>query len=263
MVDDSIPSPAQSQPARPAAENPGLHAKMVSLLQEMFDAQQTIVLMSSRDERLASGTFDHWSLKDTLAHIVAWNDVMNMRLDMLIRGETPFDFENVDQVNADFYQMRSKLSWSAVLESSRKAYNGLVERLPSFSEVDLTDPQRFAWLNGLPLWQRILNAAYVHPLIHLAFFYNQIGQTAMGLNLQEDAAQKLLEFDQSPAWQSQVIYNLACQYALSGDKETAITRLKLALDHDSSLLDWSRQDPDFDAIRQDPAFQAIYAEFEE
>ena len=84
----------------------------------------------------------------------------------------------------------------------------------------------------------------------------------MGIRLQEDAAQKLLKLDQDPAWQSEVIYNLACHYALSGDKETAIARLRLALHHDLALLDWSRQDPDFDGIRQEPDFQAIYAEFE-
>ena len=258
-----MPASPQSQPAGPGAEQPGLHAKMISLLQEMFDAQQTIVLMLSGDERQARGTFDHWSLKDTVAHITAWIDVMNMRLDMLMQGEMPVDFENVDQINADVYQARARLSWSAVLESSRKAYTGLVERLHNLSEADLTDPDRYSWLEGGPLWQRILNAAFVHPLIHLAYFYNQNGQKALGVKLQEDAAQKLLQFDQSPSWQSEVVYNLACQYALSGDKETAIARLRLALNHDPSLLDWSRQDPDFDAIRQDPAFQAIYVEFEE
>jgi tetratricopeptide (TPR) repeat protein len=243
------------------ADQASLQAKVISLLQEIYDAQQTAVLMLDSNQRQATGTFENWSLKDTLAHIVAWNDVMNMRLDMLARGEMPVNFENVDQINAEFYQMRVKLSWSAVLESSRKAYNGLVERLRSFSEADLTDPYRYAWLEGKPLWRRVLTSAYVHPLVHLAFFYHQLGQKALGLQLQEDAAQKLLNIDPDPGWQSEVIYNLACQYALSGDKETAISRLRLALQHDPSLLAWSQEDPDFNSIRHDPAFQAIYTEF--
>ncbi len=256
---DPTPIPGPESGVNPA----GIHARLISLLQEMYDAQQAIVLTLSEAERQAKGSFDNWSFKDTLAHIVAWTDVMNMRLDLLARGEMPVDYEDTDQVNAEFYQARRKLSWSAVLESSRKSFSGLIERLHSFTEAQLLEPDQYAWLKGRPLWQRVLNAAYVHPQIHLALYHQQHGRSELGLQMQLEAAERLLAFDPDPVWHSQVHYNLACQYALSGDAPTAIDRLRLALQLDSGLLDWSRQDPDFNAIRDVPAFQAIYSELDD
>ena len=243
------------------ASQPGMGERLIDLLHESFDMQQAIVLTLSEGEKLASSSMDAWSMKDTLAHIVAWSDVLNMRLEMLARGETPREYEDEDKINAEFYQARHNLSWSAIMETSRKAYSRLVERIQTFTETDLTDPGRYTWLKGVPLWRRILGTAYVHPLTHLAFYYNQRGQPALGLKMQEDAAQILLAFDPDPAWQSQVVYNLACQYALSGDRATAVAKLRQALRVDTGLLAWSKQDPDFNAIRDDPEFQAIYTDF--
>lgn len=256
------PTPVPDHEQRSNLNPEGIHARLIPLLQEMFDAQQTIVLTLNDSERNENGTFDNWSLKDTLAHIVAWNDILNLRLDLLARGETPEGYEDADSVNAEFYQERAKLSWSAVLESSRKSFTTLIERLDEFTEEQLVDPGHYAWLTGRPLWQRVLGTAYVHPQIHLAYYYQQHGKSELGLKLQLDAADKLLAFDQDPVWQSQVNYNLACQYALYGEKSVAIDKLRLALQLDQSLLEWSTQDPDFDTIRNDPEFQAIYSEFE-
>lgn len=243
------------------ASQAGMGERLVGLLHESFDRQQAIVLTLTEAEKLASGTMEIWSMKDTLAHIVAWSDVLNIRLEMLARGETPQEYEDDDKINAEFYQARRNLSWSAIMETSRKAYTRLVERIQTFTETDLTDPGRYAWMKGVPLWRRILGTAYVHPLTHLAFYYNQRGQPALGLKMQVDAARKLLAFDPDPAWQSQVVYNLACQYALSGDRKTAVAKLRQALIIDTGLLEWSQQDPDFNAFRDNPEFQAIYTDF--
>jgi tetratricopeptide (TPR) repeat protein len=262
-MEDPILEPTTQIQAQPEAHQPAdqiIAAGLIILLQEMYDAQQTLVLTLSDAERLAPGTFDRWSVKDTLAHIAAWIDVMNLRLDLSARGEPQPVYKNVNKVNEEFYRVRHKLSWSAVLEASRKAYNGLVERIRELNEADLTDLVRYDWLEGEPLWRRIMGTAYVHPLIHLTYYYNQRGQQTLGLEIQEQASQKLLALDDSPDWHSQIFYNLACLYSLSGDKATAIRRLRQALQTDTGLLDWSKQDPDFNPIRDDPEFQSIYAE---
>jgi len=253
-------SPKRSEQAS-GPSIPGIQTRLITLLHEMYDSQQAIVLTLDDEDRQAIGTFSSWSMKDTLAHIVAWTDVLNIRLDQLAHEETPVDYEDIDQINAEFFYARSKLSWSAVLEASRKAYNGLVERIRSIPEKYLIDPERYAWLHGEPLWRRILTSAYVHPLIHLAYYFNQHDQAELGLAMQEDAAGKLLAFAQDLSWHSEVLYNLACQYALSGDKATAIAKLRQALNCDATLLEWSQEDPDFSAIKNDPEFKAVYAEF--
>ena len=56
-------------------------------------------------------------------------------------------------------------------------------------------------------------------------------------------------FDNSPTWHGVVQYNLACQYALLGQPESAIHALRQALQLNPDLLEWSKQDPDLDSIR--------------
>jgi hypothetical protein len=209
-MEDQIPGPtaqilSQSESGEPAHRN--IAVNLVALLQEMYDAQQTLVLTLSDAERLTPGTFENWSAKDTIAHISAWIDVMNLRMDRFSRGEPQLVYAKVDEVNQEFYRVQHKLSWSAVLEASRKAYNGLVERIRELDETDLIDPERYDWLEGEPMWRRIMGTAYVHPLIHLTYYYNQRGQKTLGLEIQAQAAQKLLALDDSPDWHSQIIHS--------------------------------------------------------
>jgi hypothetical protein len=209
-MEDQIPGPtaqilSQPESGEPAHRN--IAVNLVALLQEMYDAQQTLVLTLSDAERLTPGTFENWSAKDTIAHISAWIDVMNLRMDRFSRGEPQLVYAKVDEVNQEFYRVRHKLSWSAVLEASRKAYNGLVERIRELDETDLIDPERYDWLEGEPMWRRIMGTAYVHPLIHLTYYYNQRGQKTLGLEIQTQAAQKLLALDDSPDWHSQIIHS--------------------------------------------------------
>jgi hypothetical protein len=55
-----------------------------------------------------------------------------------------------------------------------------------------------------------------------------------------------------------VKYNLACHYALLGAKAEAIRELRESLALNPGPIDWSRQDPDLDAVRGEPGYQALY-----
>jgi adenylate cyclase len=56
---------------------------------------------------------------------------------------------------------------------------------------------------------------------------------------------------------STTLYNLACFYSLSGDKERAISLLQEAFEKGLRNPQWMRQDPEIDHIRDDARVQAI------
>ncbi len=55
----------------------------------------------------------------------------------------------------------------------------------------------------------------------------------------------------------QLLYNVACTYAVLGRTEEALTSLEHALDNGYGHKDWLLHDPDFNSIRDTPRFKAI------
>lgn len=55
------------------------------------------------------------------------------------------------------------------------------------------------------------------------------------------------------------LYNLACFYAISGERERALDALERTIEGGFGFADWIDNDPDFDDLRDDPRFQAIRA----
>jgi tetratricopeptide (TPR) repeat protein len=76
----------------------------------------------------------------------------------------------------------------------------------------------------------------------------------------QESVDLLAPLDDTPRWRGIAKYNLACFYALSGEKEQAIQILNQALELAPDLTEWSQQDPDFANIRDDSAYQALYAD---
>jgi Flp pilus assembly protein TadD len=53
------------------------------------------------------------------------------------------------------------------------------------------------------------------------------------------------------------LYNLACAYALKGDKDKAIATLKQAIDAGFASKSYIAGDSDWDSLRNDPHFKAV------
>ena len=53
-----------------------------------------------------------------------------------------------------------------------------------------------------------------------------------------------------------VLYNLACMEALTGERDPALTHLAEAVEADPRMREWAQADADFDSIRDDPRFPA-------
>jgi tetratricopeptide (TPR) repeat protein len=139
-----------------------------------------------------------------------------------------------------------------------RAHSELVEQTQAMLDSDLVDAERFPWQEGRPLWRSIVGSGYSHPVQHLAQLYIERGKRDVATQIQETAAELLASLDNSPNWRGVTIYNLACHYALSGQREKAITKLGEALQLNPDLTEWSKQDPDFASIREEPTYRSLY-----
>jgi tetratricopeptide (TPR) repeat protein len=236
-----------------------IKAKLVDLLQRAHEEERKFFASLSDDECSAIGTPECWSVKDVVAHLAEWKERMGQRLVAARQNEIPPTYDDVDEANAEIFEQYRHQSWDDVLKALERAHSELVEQTQAMLESDLVDAERFPWQDGRPLWRSIVGSGYSHSVQHLAQLYVERGKRDVATQIQETAAELLAALDDSPNWRGVTIYNLACHYALSGEREKAIAKLGEALQLNPDLTEWSKQDPDFASIREEPTYRSLYA----
>jgi tetratricopeptide (TPR) repeat protein len=88
------------------------------------------------------------------------------------------------------------------------------------------------------------------PLLRMAWCLKRVDQLPQAIDIMKLAYQ----FHKSVPL---VLYNMACYYALAGDKENALSWLGRSLRMDREYLDKIADETDFDSLRNDPDFQHL------
>ncbi len=131
-------------------------------------------LLSSLDEKsyLREGVIAGWSIKDILAHINSWHHRLLLVLEAAAHNEEPSisgpdSIEEMDKLNAQFYQDNKSLPLDEVLADFHTSYQHIFDITQAIPEEDLLNPHRFDWTHGQPLWQSIAGDTYEHYQEHL------------------------------------------------------------------------------------------------
>jgi len=209
-------------------------------------------------EREEAGTPERWSAKDHLAHTMYWKQRLSERLAAAAHGETPAEDGDVQSTNQANFEAHRHRPWADVLADDARIHAQLLANLDALSEEDLADPARFAWKNGEPLLGNVLGNLW-HVQEHLAQPFLNRNDLDGATQVFETHAREIMQSSLPPVARAYTLYNLACFHAvLMGNKAKALESLGEALRLLPSLTEWSKQDPDFAALRDDPAYQALY-----
>jgi len=226
-------------------------------LDHSAEAERAFVAGLSAEQRSTEGTYEHWSAKDILAHVAYWEGHLAERLAALARGAAPpASPGHYEAANAACFARHSHSSWDEVLALASQARTQLLDALSSLDERKLSAPLDSG---GQPLWQDVTNIAATHPLMHMAEFYTQHGQSLDAGRLWAKWSQLAAPLDAKPEWRGLVHYNAACGLALSGNREQAIAELRSALELRPGLTAWSRQDTDLSTLHDMPEYKKLYA----
>lgn len=122
----------------------------------------------SPEEMLIAGVVGVWSVKDTLAHLVAWesevvtalNQVQNRRIPSLLR------IDDIDEWNAEQYHVNVRRPLEAVLADLGGVHRMLHTMIADFDERALTDNRQYAWMEGEPLAFLIEENVLLHEREH-------------------------------------------------------------------------------------------------
>lgn len=124
------------------------------------------------DQMLAEALEAGWSVKDSLAHIVAWELRMIAALAEIRQGMKPtaipynLDDAVVDAINQQIYEENRHRSLDAVLADFERSYQEAMAAVEATPEADLIDPNRFPWREGRPLWYMVAGNMHEHYREH-------------------------------------------------------------------------------------------------
>jgi hypothetical protein len=146
------------------------------VLKEMstsYNALEEILASLDKTQYVTEGVIPGWSIKDMLAHIASWHHRLLRWLDAAVRNQEPTisgpdNIEEMDALNAQFYQENKARPLDEVLADFRTSYQRIMEIVQTMPEDDLISPHRFAWSQGQPLWQAIAGDTYEHYQEHIA-----------------------------------------------------------------------------------------------
>lgn len=236
---------------------PQRSTQLVALFEQARQSIQNFYDALPAAERGRVGTWETWAPKDFLAHITYWQNSSLAILDEL--HQPPPDLPDFQDRNHQNFLATHNQAWDEIHAAYHASLDAIRARLDKLSDADLTEPNRFPRLrDGATLESNLLGNCYTHPIAHLAELVAKYDNPEAALRLQEETAQTLLAFDATPYNRGTALYNLACAYALSKNVTRTVELLREAFPLRSDLVEFSKQDTDFDRVRATPEFQSLY-----
>jgi uncharacterized damage-inducible protein DinB len=122
------------------------------------------------EQMLRVGAVGIWSVKDVLAHLVAWEAELVTTLSRLEQhNQHPpriVEIEDIDEWNEEQYHINASRPLTAVLEDFHSVHKRLVHVLENLDERTLDDNRRWPWMEGEPLSYLIAENAIWHEEEH-------------------------------------------------------------------------------------------------
>jgi hypothetical protein len=244
-------APLPSEEEQPMTNSP-FQPLLLDLLRQAHTSQNAFFQQASEVERLQSGTPDHWSAKDHVAHLTFWRQRLALRLQAVLQHAQQPDTLDFEELNPLIFTEQRARPWSAILPESDQAYTDLIALTAQLSEDDLTAWDRFDWMEeGWPLYIAFMGNCYEHTQLHLAQYLLERHEPERALQVYGDWANRLLEASSPAPLKGYALYNQACFYATHGALEQAKPALQHALTLHPTLRTWALTDPDLAALRLD------------
>ena len=233
-----------------------LKTRLIQLLDLSRTFQQQLIADLGPEARQANGTWEDWSIKDDLAHIIAWQFNAVARIVALQHAEPVPDFSDYHAINRMIYDTNHDRTLAEIAADGDRAYADLVSLIASTVEADLTRPLYYAAEKSTSVAAQIMGNGFEHPIAHYADYYRRRGNLAQATQVYEAGVAAVADL---PEWYGTARYNLACFYALTGQLKRAVAELSEALHLRPDLREWSQQDTDLAALHELDAYQALYA----
>jgi hypothetical protein len=145
---------------------------ILATLEEEFNRWETLLNSLSEKQLTTPLTPSHWTPKDVVAHLWAWQQVSIAKLDAALLNKEPLYPDwypsehpaagaDTDQVNARIYELYRDQSWSTVYRNWKEGFQRFIALAEAIPEKEIFDKEKYAWLEGYDI-AAVLKGSYVH-----------------------------------------------------------------------------------------------------
>ena len=142
---------------------PQTRTELLAAIDQEWSALAALLEPLTPQEIVAPGIMDDWSVKDLLAHLAAWEQLLLGWVRAGLRGEAPelpapgYTWEQEPELNQAIYEKYRDLSLDEVLAFSHASHQETLGVVLGMSEAELFTPGVYAWTKQNTL------CAYVDP----------------------------------------------------------------------------------------------------
>ena len=145
-------------------------AELVDAIRAARERLEKALAELGKEQMTQPGVESNWSVKDILAHIVAWEQRMVLWVGQALRGEVPAipaTWDEVHRLNEQSYWENRDRPLAEVLAEFQRSYREALDVVEAAPEQDLIDPERFGWREGVPLARVVAANTSWHYAEHL------------------------------------------------------------------------------------------------
>jgi hypothetical protein len=146
--------------------------QMLVMLHEEFNRWEDLLARLNEDQIIAPLLPSNWSIKDVIAHLMAWQAISIVRLEAArfgrepilpswLDGSDPESENDVDCYNERIDQVYRQQPWPRVYLAWKDGFLRFLDLADQIPKDDLLDAGKYTWLKGYTLFD-VLKGSYEH-----------------------------------------------------------------------------------------------------
>lgn len=149
---------------------------IITKLKDEFEQWNQFLAKLTEAQVSTPNQYGRMSIKDVLAHLMAWQQISIARLEAGLEDRLPvypgwpLEFftsdEDLDKINAWIYDLYQALSWSEVYQLWKDGYLRFLNLAENFPKPALQEKTKYPWLDGYDM-EAVLYGSYNHHEEHL------------------------------------------------------------------------------------------------
>lgn len=235
-----------------------LKNRLFDLARKVYREQLAYISHLSPAEQNARGTLHKWAAKDELNHSNYWKRRAIERLSYYSRGMPSPDYPPYLECNDANFEEYKETSLPYIQREGENILKSLVQVLDRFSDEEILEKGKLSAENPhCSVFTYILDHFQSHPLWHTSLSYYHKGESAKGIELQDNVLRQQLEITADPLVHGEAYLSRAEYDVETGANSSAIEHLRRAVEISPSLKEVIRNSSTFEVLKDEAGYAEL------